>query len=199
MSQLKCFILLLLLLLTNVIANKDKTLGMSEANPAVNGFSYEHVCGQAKGYQKGITGAFNSKVQSIEGTYVDGISIALKSPRTHIWTYAVGYSTDVQSNKHNCPCAFHSGTGPPAFVRNDYYCDSGSKGAADKTHFYIYNPLWDGKECQKSAGCCASSGMPWFYRKLSLPLSKDFSISICKGGAHDDVDIGVEKLEIFVI
>ena len=174
-------------------------IGCNTVTFNVSGVRYEHVCGQAKAYQKGITGAFYSKLQSIKGTYVDGISIALGSPRTHVWTYAVGYSTGVRSNTHNCPCALHPGTGPPAFVGNDYYCDSGSIGASLKDTYYMYNPLWDGKGCHRSSGCCAISGLPWFYKKFSLPVAKNFEVSICKGASHDIVDIALEKLEILVI
>ena len=43
----------------------------------VSGIHYKNICGQAKAYQKGITGAFYSKSQSIdsEGIYVDGIQL----------------------------------------------------------------------------------------------------------------------------
>ena len=169
----------------------------------VSGIHYENICGQAKAYQKGITGAFYSKSQSIKGTYVDGISIALATPRIHVWTYAVGYSTTVRSDIYNCPCSFYPGTGPPAFVGNDYYCDSGSIGASHKDVYYMSNPLWDGDDCYYSSvgrsGCCAISGLPWFYKRLTLPGAKDFEVSICKGALHDIADIAVEKLEILVI
>jgi len=130
----------------------------------VSGTHYENICGQAKAYQKGTTGAFYNKIQSIKGAYVDGISIALASPRTHIWTCAAGYSTDFSHNSHehahNCPCTFHPGVGPPAFVGNDNYCDSGSRWASHKDAYYIHNPLWDGNECYSSSGsgCCALNG-----------------------------------------
>ena len=175
------------------------TTGCNTAHFTVSGISYAHICGQAKAYQKGVTGAFHSRVQTVKGTYVDGISIALASPHTHVWTYAVGYSTNVRSNSHNCPCAFHPGSPPPAFVGNDYYCDSGSTWAADQTFYYLYNPLWDGDECYNSHGCCSTSGLPWFYKRLPLPVAKKFEVSICKSVSHEVGDIGVEKLEIFVI
>ena len=174
-------------------------IGCNTVTFNVSGAQYEHVCGQAKAYQKGITGAFYSKMQTVKGTYVDGISIALASPRTHVWTYAVGYSTDVKSDTHNCPCALHPGTYPPAFVGNDYYCDSGSVGGSHKSIYYANNPLWDGKGCYGSSACCAITGLPWFYKRLPIPEAKDFEVSICKGASHDIVDIAVEKLEILVI
>ena len=38
--------------------------------------------------------AYYSKLQSIDGVYVDSISITIGSPRRHVWTYAVGISDD---------------------------------------------------------------------------------------------------------
>ena len=83
----------------------------------VKGVSYDNICGQAKAYQKGSTDAFRPTVQSIDGVYVDGISITLGSPRKHVWTYAAGLSDDYDY-KATIP-----GPSPPAFVGNDYYCE----------------------------------------------------------------------------
>ena len=127
----------------------------------------------------GDTNAFYTKLSSIDDLYVDGISITLGSPRKHVWTYAVGYSDDLD-NKHNCPCATIPGPSPPAFVGNHYYCESGNVGAVDYAKYYLSDPLWDGSGCTSDNGCCAQIGMPWFYRKLSLPVAEDFEIRICK-------------------
>ena len=76
----------------------------------VKGVSYEHICGEAKGYQKGNMNAFwNDNGFSVEGAYVDGISITIGSPRKHVWTYAVGRSDNYDYDRLtiNCPCATH--------------------------------------------------------------------------------------------
>ena len=88
----------------------------------VDGVNYQHICGQAKGYQKGTMDAFHSRLQSVDTIYVDGISITIGSPRKHVWTYAVGLSDDYNYPGWNCPCATHPGPPSPAFVSNDYYC-----------------------------------------------------------------------------
>ena len=49
--------------------------GCASAYFYVKGVSYEHICGQVKGYQKGHTNAYQIKLQSIDQAYVDGISI----------------------------------------------------------------------------------------------------------------------------
>ena len=51
---------------------------------STNGVSYQHVCGRARGYQKGSPDAFYTN--SIDTYYVDGLSITHGNPRQHIWT-----------------------------------------------------------------------------------------------------------------
>ena len=55
--------------------------GCTSAHFSVNGVDYEHVCGQAKAYQKGTPDAYVAKIQSIDGAYVEGISITVGLPR----------------------------------------------------------------------------------------------------------------------
>ena len=51
---------------------------------------YTQVCGRMRGYQKGSTDAFWDRLSSsIDGPYVDGVSITRGSPRQHIWTYSM--------------------------------------------------------------------------------------------------------------
>ena len=175
--------------------------GCASAHFDVKGVSYEHICGQAKGYQKGNPNAFANESPSIDSVYVDGISITVGSPRKHVWTYAVGRSDsyDYSTSKINCPCATHPGPNSPAFVGNDYYCESGVAGDSDVNFYYLSNPLWDGSGCTIGSGCCARIGMPWFYRKLPVPIADDFEVRICKNSDHSNEDLAVESLEIYIL
>ena len=117
----------------------------------MKGVSYEHTCGQAKGYQKGTPDAYQPSSQFIDDIYVDGISITLGSPRKHMWTYAAGPSDNLNDNGANtCPCAKYPGPSPPAPVGNDYYCESGTVGSSDTSIYYLTDPLWNGSECKTS-------------------------------------------------
>ena len=173
--------------------------GCASANFHAMGVSYDNICGQAKAYQKGTPDAFfNTQKQSIDGIYVDGISISLGSPRKHVWTYAAGLSDDYDYKAYNCPCATIPGPSPPAFVGNDYYCESGDVGTLNINDYYLSDPLWDGSGCGSGNGCCAQIGMPWFYRKLQITIAEDFEVRICKD-ENTNEDIAVEKLELFVL
>ena len=171
--------------------------GCASAHFYVKGVSYKHVCGQAKGYQVSSMDAFQSKIQSIDGSYVDGISITIGSPRKHVWTYAAGLSDDQNYPAYNCPCATHPGPSPPAFVGNDYYCESGNVGPWEQ-NYYLSDTLWDGSGCTSGNGCCAQIGMPWFDRKLPVPVAEDFEVRICKNEPRANEDLAVENIEIFV-
>ena len=82
--------------------------------------------------------------QSIDGVYVEGISLTLGSPRKHMCTYAAGLSNDHNHSDRNCPCATFPGASPPAFVGNDYYCESGNTEIFDQVTYHLSDPLWDG-------------------------------------------------------
>ena len=173
--------------------------GCAPAHFSAKGVSYENICGQAKGYQKGCTNAYQHGLQSIDDTYVDGISITLGSPRKHVWTYTVGLSDDYNhGGASNCPCATHPGPNPPAFVGNDHYCESGNVGTCHYTSYYLSDPLWDGNGCTSGNGCCAQIGMPWFYRKLPMSIYEDFEVRICKTASHINEDVAVENLDLYI-
>ena len=174
--------------------------GCVPAQFCVNGYNYQHICGQVKGYQKGQPDAFHSgsRSRSVDDIYVDGISITITSPRTHVWTYAAGYSNYGGSWTYMCPCASTAGYSPPAFVGNDYYCESGAYSPSPNT-YYLSDPLWDGHGCGNSNGCCAEIGKPWFYKRLPLSETKDIEVNICFDEAPKHENIAVEKLEIFIM
>ena len=98
-----------------------------------------------------------------------------------------------------CGLALTPGPSPPAFVANDYYCESGNVGTWDTSLYYLSDPLWDGSGCGTSNGSCAQIGMPWFYRKLQVTMMDNFEIRICKDSSRSDEDIAIEELELFVL
>ena len=172
--------------------------GCFSAHFYTNEIAYEHICGQVVGYQKGSTDAFGIRTSSLDSVYVDGVSITTGSPRQHVWTYAVGLSDDGNYATSNCPCATNPGPSPPAFVGNDYYCESGDVGSFERTPYYLSDPLWDGNGCSSTNGCCSQIGMPWFYKRLPQQIAGDFEVRICKNQAHADEDIAIEKVELYV-
>ena len=115
--------------------------GYYSAHFSTNSTSYSKVCGKVLGYEKGSMDGFYpfarshgkypdeyipaTVSQSLDGVYVDEISITTGNPCKHVWTYAIGLR-DNNGSVHtpfNCPCAKYPGPDPPPYVGNHYYCE----------------------------------------------------------------------------
>ena len=175
---------------------------------STNSTSYSKVCGRARGYQKGSMDAFYPSAyahgnvndytpditsRSLDGVYVDGISITSGNPRKHVWTYAVGLSDDDNSTHANCPCAKYPGPDPPVYVGNHYYCESGYNTAELDTE----DILWDGAGCLPENSCCYDAGMPWFFRQFPLTTTGDIEVRICRDQAFSNEGVAVEQLQLY--
>jgi len=183
------------------------------------GTKFSRVCGMMKGYQKGSPDAFYpygyaalgyrfyppqiAVSKSLDGVYVDGISITYDHPRKHIWTYAVGlsedYDFDAYDNRYNCPCAKYSGTPPPPYIGNDYYCESGNTGYFDGSTLHSNDPLWDGYKCPSENNCCNRPGMPWFFQQL--PVKENASsveVRICRDEHFYNEAVAIEQLQLYI-
>ena len=172
---------------------------------------YSKICGQLKGYQKGNTNAFGyTNTKSFNSFYVDGVVIALTSPRKHVWTYAIGFSDDFVGiddtrAQWNCPCAAVPGTDPPTFVGDHYYCESGATGdvrddqATANNDYYTSDPVWDGLGCNHADNnCCANPNLPWFFRQFAVPQTGSIEVRSCVSEGIANEAILLERLELYV-
>ena len=165
---------------------------------STNGVSYQHVCGRARGYQKGGTDGFFFNTESINSYYVEGLSITHGDPRQHIWTYAIGVTDNGNFPCCNCPCAAIPGTAPPSFVGDNYYCESGAGSSFSSSAYYLSDPLWDGAGCSASNTCCSNTNQPWFYHQLSEMTQDDVEVRIClHAGFVNDATL-VDILEFYI-
>jgi hypothetical protein len=163
-----------------------------------NGKQYSSVCGRALGYQKGSPDGFGSTDfdTTLDGIYVDGISMTHGSPRTHIWTFAAGLYTGENRNTNNCPC--EGGRQQPDYVGGNFFCGSGDHDPQFQLHkFYDQDPLWNGANCPNTTGCPFNSP-PWFSTKLPMPTYDDIEVRICGDQSTGDEDTPLQFLEIYV-
>ena len=150
------------------------------------------------GYTSGYTPQI-AVSKSLDGVYVDGVSITYGLPRKHIWTYAVGLSEDYNYNHVNCPCAKYSGTPPPPYIGNDYYCESGNTGHYDLTTLHSNDPLWDGDKCPSENNCCNRPGMPWFFQQLPVKESaRSIEVRICSDQGFANEGVAIEQLQLYI-
>ena len=163
-----------------------------------NRVPYTKVCGRARGYQQGPTEEFSgyhAGGQSLEGYYVEGLSVTHSTPRNHVWTFAAGITKDIASYSYPCPCAeFHHLAEPP-FVGEKYFCESGNSGPFEWYEWYLDDPLWDSQGCTN--GTCCDRGGPWFSTTLSQEVSDDIEVRWCHTHSAGR-NFGVDQLEIFL-
>ena len=153
------------------------------------------------GYQYASPDSFRDLDRSgntINDNYVDGISLTYGSPRIHIWTFAAGLGErDIQAS-YSCPCTniHHTGSQPPSFVGNNYFCDTGNTQSWER-RLYPEDPLWDGAGCGPANTCCSLNNPPWFLKQLPSATTDDIEMRICREGVPDE-DIPVEIIELYV-
>jgi len=170
----------------------------SSANFSTSGHSYQKVCGRARGYQLGKTGAFSSyyKGGSLDTMYVNGLSITYNiNPRKHIWTYTTGRTDNLGT--FNCPCAAVPGQAPPPFVGGNYYCEAGTDSIVQEGEYYFDDPLWDGLDCTGNT-CCDDSTQPWFYRHLNETTNSDIEMRLCNPSKNRLKGNLIVQLEMYI-
>ena len=171
--------------------------GCYSAHFSTHQVPYSRVCGKIIGYQKGRPNAFLATAHSIDGPYVDGVSITYGFPRKHIWTYAIGFIET--GSRHCCPCTISRGHLPPSFVHENYYCESGSSSSNPSSDSYwTTDPVWDGEGCPSKNSCCSEPNLPWFYRQIPITSDKFLEARICRDEAFSNEGVLVKEIQLYV-
>ena len=141
--------------------------------------------------------------QGINGYYVDGISLTygVDSSRQHIWTFAAGLTEAGIDSGHDCPCDSSRFDRVPAFIGNDYFCESGLHSAwrsPDTVRFYPDDVLWDGEDCISTSTCCQFNNPPWFTKNLPTATTDDIELRICTNSVPTNDDVPIELIELYV-
>ena len=172
----------------------------------VTGGEYSRVCGRIKAYQWGGTDAFQNShiglVTTIDGAYIDGVSVSHGSPRQHIWTFAAGLSEiDPLWSRTACPCDINTTIHVPAFVGEDYFCESGVNeawGFSKHRTLLSNDTLWDGEDCLPSSRCCSLHNPPYFVKQLPNSTLDDIEARICLNYGYIWENIAIELVELYV-
>ena len=134
----------------------------------------------------------NIRSGTIDGAYVDGVSITRGSPRQHVWTLVNQWSAETPG----CPCS--GGGNLASFIGDDYYCESGVSGSLSSV-LYTDDPLWDGQGCSGGeSDCCANPDLPWFHKDLSSSTTDYIELRICGDENTSNEDTPVALYEIYV-
>ena len=162
-----------------------------------NGISYSQICGRVTGYQYGTIDAVNTAVV----TGAEGVTISRGPSQQHVWTLMAGYS-ESRASSGSCPCITGSRVSVPAYIGNNYFCESGNpKNSRPSRILYTSDPLWDGQGCHsRESPCCNVPGIPWFHRDYGSTTTTDYiELRVCgDGGSTNDEDTPVNFYEIYV-
>ena len=170
---------------------------------SVTGNQYSQVCGRITGYQYGYPHGFfpyHRSQYSIDTYYIDGVSVTHgQSPRKHIWTFAAGY---YEIDDHgSCPCGATQSqrdTIPP-YIRNNYFCETGTISGPNAYMLYPNDPLWDGQGCGPSHSCeCTLNSPPWFTTQLNTSTTDAIEVRSCGYQSTSGRNVGIEIIEMYV-
>lgn len=134
---------------------------------------------------------------SFDDVYIDGLSISYGNPHQHIWTYAAALREGPSVYTYaNCPCSGNPGASAPAYVGNNWYCESGNPNSYTPISLLPNDPLWDGVNCEGT--CCSGKSPPWFSVTLSGPTTDSIEARLCINDHDGSEDVFIEILEIYV-
>ena len=167
---------------------------------------YFKICGKIQAYQLGSPNTFFDNGRgvnlSIEGNYIDGVSLTHGHPRQHIWTFAGALDEIGTFPDSNCPCTniFQAinASQPPAYVGDDYFCDTASSSIFTNGLFYRDDLLWNGAGCGPLNTCCSFNHPPWFYKQLPWPTTDDIEMRVCRDQLSNNEDILIKDIEIYI-
>ena len=136
--------------------------------------------------------------QTIDGPYVDGVSLTYGNPRQHIWTFA--NALDERGGIATCPCTSTNRQATiniPSLIRNDYFWETGvPPGQTWSNIFYADDPLWDGQGCGPASSCCTFNNPPWFCKQLLQSTNADLEARLCSYSAASAENTPIELIEI---
>ena len=178
------------------------------------GIQYSQVCGRIIGYQYGQPEAFVAgnigNPQTIDGPYVDGISLTYGTPRQHVWSFAAvldersGLRAAGNGNyRAQCECTDSTDIAMldvPSYVGNDYFCETGVPPGQTFSNniFYADDSLWDGQGCGPTSTCCTFNNPPWFCKQLPQSTNADLEVRLCSYNSAYIENTPVELIEIYI-
>ena len=98
---------------------------------------------------------------------------------------------------HSCPCDTGNYDRVPAFVGNDFFCESGFNSDWNfPSVLFADDVLWDGQNCNSSSTCCQFNNPPWFIKILPTATIDGIELRICV--ENRSADVPLELIELYV-
>ncbi len=161
----------------------------------------KRLYGRVHGIQRGTPDIFDGIFdRTIEGDYLNGISLTYAHPRQHIWSF-IGYTSAAYPN---CPCSTNPTISTADYIGENYFCESGTADLeVDPAETFVNDPIWDGQNCESTQdpGCCTRGDLgngEWFYREFEVPFTPVVELRICTDQTIADEDIGLQLVELYI-
>lgn len=165
----------------------DNIAGQSFSSPLG---SYREVRIYIEGRQFFSTDAFRVENPLLNGVYVDGVSITWGAPRRHVFTFASGLFK-TKSAPGSCPC--QGGQAAPAFVNDNWTCDSGNLDTAGYPPIWQSVPLWDG---DSEGPDCKKPAAGWYEVALKEAASGPLEVRLMTDQC--DENVAFTRLKLYV-
>ena len=154
--------------------------------------AYSKVCGRIIGEGTRTPDAFHRSQTTIEGNYLDGVSVThgASGSRTHIWSLGAGHPAG-GGFVARCPCdTSNRGNAPlpTAEIGDNYFCDRAD--GLDR--------LWTGESCASDNPCCSFHNPPYFSIQLPAATTDRIELRICIDQDQGDEAVLVLLAEIYV-
>ena len=167
------------------------------------GLPYTKVCGYVIGYQFATPDAFGPFRQhhTVDNCYADGVLFSYNHPREHIWTFAAMPDRYTENGLHGCPCKSNTTTYDgtvPAFVADDYFCETGLHNEQYSFTYHTQNPLWDGKGFGTFPDGCEGTRNPWFRKEFLYTINSEVELRVCLDESRSNEDILIEQIYIYI-
>ena len=111
------------------------------------------------------------------------------------------YISEVETrfSSSRCPCDIHNYDRVPAFVGDDFFCESGLHSPWNSQRIlYSDDILWDGQNCTSTSTCCQLNNPPWFTKNLTSATTDDIELRICTNFVPSYDDVPLELIELYV-
>ena len=120
--------------------------------------------------------------------------------RSHVWTFSAALDEVPRPNyPFACSCTNSADSTQvliPAFVGEDYFCETGSKSYFRYNHYYVDDPLWDGQGCGSKSTCCNRGD--YFCKTFDFNTTDDIELRLCGNEHRTNEDTPITLVELYI-
>ena len=138
---------------------------------------------------------------TIDGIYVDGLTITRGVPRRHVFTFAHG-CTEVFGDGATCGCPCDGGTAAPTFVGTDFRCEEPQRSVEPSNtgnrFFDVDDPLFDGGGIEDATCVGDAESSSSFTIEMADVAADPVELRLMGTEGSGNEDLAVVGLELWI-